>query len=160
MLDVNTTVLDGRRITLREIVHACNTVPFLGDNRLVIVNDLLVQLQGGKKRGKGGKKGAEAEDTLQDDVNSPHASFLHELQNYLQRLPDTTVLVFVESELLAPNIHCARWHERTMTREGSRSSVRFPRMEGMVRANWRGGSRIERRTKGWNHGRCGPVLAT
>ncbi len=101
MLDVNTTVLDGRRITLREIVQACNTVPFLGDNRLVIVNDLLVQLQSGKKRGKGGKKGAEAEDALQDEVNSPHASFLHELEDYLQRLPDTTVLVFVESELLA-----------------------------------------------------------
>ena len=102
MLDVNTTILDGRRITLRDIVHACDTVPFLSENRLVIVKDLLAHLQGGKKRGKGSKKASETETASSSEgADSPRTSFLKELQDYLRRLPDTTSLVFVESELLA-----------------------------------------------------------
>ena len=36
-VDLNTTLLDGARLTLAELRHACDTVPFLAEKRLVIV---------------------------------------------------------------------------------------------------------------------------
>jgi len=50
MADLNTTFLEGRKVTLAELMHTCDTVPFLADRRLVIVEGLLTRLQG---RGKG-----------------------------------------------------------------------------------------------------------
>ena len=39
--DLNTTRLDGRKVTFGELIHACDTVPFMARVRLVIVDDLL-----------------------------------------------------------------------------------------------------------------------
>ena len=46
MADLNTTVLDGRDITLGELRHACDVVPFLAERRLVIVTNLLRRTHG------------------------------------------------------------------------------------------------------------------
>jgi DNA polymerase-3 subunit delta len=78
MLDLNTSRFDGRRVTLSELQHACDSVPFLARIRLVIVNDLF----------------------------TAKVDFVDELLAYLPHLPKTTRLVFVESRIL-PTSHPA-----------------------------------------------------
>ena len=51
MVDLNTSLFDGRTVRLGELMHACNTVPFLVEKRLVIVEQMIEHL-GGKGREK------------------------------------------------------------------------------------------------------------
>ena len=85
--DLNTTILDGRKITLAELIHASDAIPFLADKRLVVVEGLLTRLASRRK-------GA--------DESEPSASreFLSGLLDYLSRVPDSTRLVFVEPRTL------------------------------------------------------------
>ena len=69
MLSLNTTRFDGRKVTLSELQHVCDSVPFLSKRRLVIVEDLLKN----------------------------KAAYLDELLAYLAHLPESTSLVFLES---------------------------------------------------------------
>ena len=71
-VDLNTTFLDGRKATLAELRHACDTIPFLAEKRLVIVEGLLTRAAGQEE-------------------------FLGKLAGYLGQLPETTRLVFVEA---------------------------------------------------------------
>jgi DNA polymerase-3 subunit delta len=93
MADLNTTVLDGSKVTLAELMHACDTVPFLTDRRLVIVEGLLTRLGAGG-RGK-------------TDRDKEHPAWKKEYQEeltaYLERLPETARLVFVEGESISPS---------------------------------------------------------
>lgn len=72
MGDLNTTKLDGGDITFNDLRNACDAMPFLGERRIVIVNDLL-------KRFKQGNK-----------------DFYDKLVDYLPTMPDTTRLFFIE----------------------------------------------------------------
>jgi DNA polymerase-3 subunit delta len=72
LADLNMATLDGRRLKLDALVAACEALPFLADRRMVIVNDLLKHQKAGKDR--------------------------DELRAYLERVPPTCDLVFVESE--------------------------------------------------------------
>ncbi|MFL7791415.1 MAG: DNA polymerase III subunit delta [Anaerolineae bacterium] len=89
-VDLNTTLLDGRKATLAELRHACDAIPFLAEKRLVIVEDLLARTSGQEK-------------------------FLDKLAGYLGQLPETTRLVFVETKLLPashPILQLAQKDER------------------------------------------------
>lgn len=95
--DLNTTWLDGRTVTLGELRHACEALPFLSDRRLVVVTGLLSRL------GKG----------------TGEHPFLERLLDLLPSLPDTTRLVLVEDVGLAeghPVLKAARQHERGYVR--------------------------------------------
>jgi DNA polymerase-3 subunit delta len=81
-VDLNTTVLEGQKVALDELIHACDTVPFLAERRLVIINDLAARFE--PRRG-GEKEESEAEKAL-----------LQDLGEYLSRLPDSARLVFLE----------------------------------------------------------------
>ena len=83
-VDLNTTVLNGRTLTLADLRHACEAIPFLAEKRLIIVNDLLTRLV--PRKGK--------------EVSVTQKEFLAALADYLPRLPDTTRLVFVEGKPL------------------------------------------------------------
>jgi len=76
MLELNTTQL-SQPFSLAEIRQACDAVPFLAPARLVIVEDLF--------------------------VSKPDKKFLDELLAYLPQLPETTRLVFLESQALPAN---------------------------------------------------------
>jgi len=85
---LNTTVLDGRKVTLPNLVEACDALPFMSERRLVAVEGFWSRLEppdGGKT--KGSRRAISASDTV----------FVKGLMEYLPRLPDTTRLVFVES---------------------------------------------------------------
>jgi DNA polymerase-3 subunit delta len=72
LADLNTATLDGRRLKLDALIAACEAFPFIADRRLVIVQNLLKHQKAGKDR--------------------------DELRAYLERVPSTCELVFVESE--------------------------------------------------------------
>lgn len=77
---LNTTRFEGARVELGELAAACEAMPFLADRRLVVVRGQLGKAEGGGR----GVRGASTDQPLAD---------------YLERLPETTDLVFVESEL-------------------------------------------------------------
>jgi DNA polymerase-3 subunit delta len=93
MADLNTTVLDGKGLTLGELRHACDTIPFMADKRLVIVHGLLGRLAPAQRaQGTGPSKGNEAK---------RKEAYLADLEAYLPLLPPKTRLVFVESKTLS-----------------------------------------------------------
>jgi DNA polymerase-3 subunit delta len=94
-IDLNTLWLDGRTVTLGELRHACEAVPFLSDRRLIVITALLSRLDR-----EGGR-------------------FLEELLRLLPGLPDTTRLVLVEHQALHedhPVVKLAQQHERGYVR--------------------------------------------
>jgi DNA polymerase-3 subunit delta len=90
--DLNVTVLDGRKVTLSELQHAADAIPFLADKRLVIVEGLLTRLAARKGKGSAGDEDSPSSGATKD--------FLNSLLDYLPRLPDTTRLVLVEAQSL------------------------------------------------------------
>ncbi|MCP4538037.1 MAG: DNA polymerase III subunit delta [Chloroflexi bacterium] len=83
-VDLNTTHLDGKRLTLAELRHVCDAIPFLAKKRLIIVNGLLTRLA--SRKGK--------------EIATAQKEFLAALADYVPRLPETTRLVFVENKSL------------------------------------------------------------
>ncbi|MSP13341.1 MAG: DNA polymerase III subunit delta [Chloroflexi bacterium] len=97
MADLNTSVLDGRKLSLPDLIYACDSMPFLSERRLVIVDGLLTHL-GRKRKGN-----------IEDEANTPSEApsqerpaddFTKKLLDYLSHLPDTTRLVLIEREKL------------------------------------------------------------
>ena len=87
LVEINTVTLDGRRLTREELLHHCDVPPFLGDFRLVIVNDLLTGQE--KSKGPNGKQSAAAK------------QYIDWLVQYLPTIPDTTMLVLNESKKIS-----------------------------------------------------------
>ncbi len=83
-VDLNTTILDGGTLTLAKLRHACETIPFLAEKRLVIVEGLLTRLAPRKDR----------------ELSASQRELLTALADYLPRLPETTRLVFIEDKPL------------------------------------------------------------
>ena len=90
---LNTTILDGRSLTLADLQAACDTVPFLADKRLVIVEGLAARWE---RRQPG--EGVEPKPLAKSDRELEEA-----LQGYLGQLPASTRLVFVDDEVSASN---------------------------------------------------------
>lgn len=72
LADLNTTTLDGKKLKLDTLTAACEAFPFLVERRLIIVHDLLKHQRAGKER--------------------------DELRSYLEHIPTTCDLIFVENE--------------------------------------------------------------
>ena len=87
--DVNTVTLAGTT-SFGELVANANTVPFLSDKRIVIVEGLL---------GKFDKKGGSADD-------APDTGAWEGLGQALETLPPTTDLIFVEASLRRDSDTC------------------------------------------------------
>src|SRR2546425_916556 len=87
MLETNTTLLDARETTPQEVMAACDTAPFLGRRRLVIVEGLLQQANGGAKALRSKKRQAASE----GDEDPWQA-----LVDHIDAMPETTVLVLVD----------------------------------------------------------------
>ncbi|MEX0801173.1 MAG: DNA polymerase III subunit delta [Dehalococcoidia bacterium] len=85
-LATNTIVLDGRKTSAAEVMGACDTVPFLGSHRLVIVEGLLSRV--------GGRRGAEA---------SSEAAAWQPLGEYAGRIPESSHLVLIDGDVSAGN---------------------------------------------------------
>jgi DNA polymerase-3 subunit delta len=89
---VNTTVLDGRKLTLPELIETCDALPFMGKRRLVIVEDFWSRFEPGK-----GRRAKEEPASL----SAADTTLIQGVVEYVPRLPETTRLVFVESRSLS-----------------------------------------------------------
>ena len=93
VLAANTTVLDGQQVTLEQLSSACETVPFLAERRLIIVEGLLGRFEPGNKSGR--KKAARRAD--RQDEHQP-------IVDCVSRIPDFAALVMVVGGFLAFSI--------------------------------------------------------
>jgi DNA polymerase-3 subunit delta len=85
-LAANVVTLAASKTSPQEVIAACDTVPFLGDHRLVVVEGLL--RGGGRSRDQDG-----------DDDDEPGVSGGWDaLVEYVDRMPETTVLVLIGGE--------------------------------------------------------------
>lgn len=87
-LTVNTTTLDGRQLTLDNLKSICETVPFLAEKRLVIVEGLLERFE---SKGKSGTK----KTSRPDSQKNGHKSIV----DYISQIPESTVLVVVDGKI-------------------------------------------------------------
>ena len=62
---LNITIFDGNKVTLGELQHACDSVPFMAERRLVIVEGLLNHLESRRISWK---------DNATDSISSRHLS--------------------------------------------------------------------------------------
>ncbi|MBN1660476.1 MAG: DNA polymerase III subunit delta [Anaerolineae bacterium] len=84
MGDLNTSILDGQRITFGELRHVTDAMPFMAERRLIIVHGLLARLV---PPGKG-------------QTQPELSKFVDDLAGYLPHLPETTRLIFCEQSKL------------------------------------------------------------
>ncbi len=79
----NTTVLEGAKLTLEQLRAACETVPFLADKRLVIVEGLLERFEPKKKNSRNGKKGSSRQPSPVEDCQ-PIAAVIKNLPPFTE----------------------------------------------------------------------------
>ncbi len=93
LLAANTTTFDGQQMTLDQLRAVCETVPFLGEKRLVIVNGLLERFEAKSKFSRQ-KKITPA---------SNHQNEYKSLAACISKLPDSIVLVLMDGKIKSNN---------------------------------------------------------
>ncbi len=127
--DLNTALLDGRDLAPGALQAACDTVPFMGNTRLIVVRDLVPPP---RPRDKGPQKEPRPAKTAADDAR------LRALEGYLPQLPASTRLVLEETGDLPPT------HALLKLAAACGGQVKaFPAMRGHDLARW-----IARRAEG------------
>jgi DNA polymerase-3 subunit delta len=102
LADLNTTRLDGRQATLPEIQNACDTMPFLAQRRLVIVEGFLGRpATPPRNRQPVPDQAVSGEPTI-TEAPTPETDKAQNkaLLAYLDRAPETSELVLVEEEVI------------------------------------------------------------
>lgn len=90
MLAASTVVFDARQATPQEVIAACDTVPFLSSRRLVVVEGLLEQIAGGARGSRPRRRSPKS---------SGSAGPWQALADYVERMPETTVLVLLDGDV-------------------------------------------------------------
>ena len=85
--DLNTAVLDGRSLSLDEMRTTCNTMPFLAEKRLVIVEGMLARF--------------EPRASISESAKSQNDPLASGLRAYLPDLPESAQLIFTERGALS-----------------------------------------------------------
>ena len=117
LLSTNTTLLDGKQLTPGELRMVVETVPFLAENRLVIVEGLLGRFESGNKARR--RKSSPA-NGRQDDAKSFAAA--------MDNLPPSTVLVLTDGRIKNAN---------PLLKQLSGAKVMsFPLLKGDVLRQW------------------------
>ena len=93
LLATNTTTLDGQQLTLDQLRAVCETVPFLAERRLVIVNGLLGRFE---PKSKSRRQGKTASITNQQNEYKSFAS-------HITQIPDSTTLVLIDGRIKSSN---------------------------------------------------------
>ena len=93
LLAANTTVLSGERLSLEQLRNVCETVPFLTEKRLVIIEGLLGRFE---SKGKPARQPKAKPATKQQ---SGHKQW----SDYLGNTPESTIVVLVDDGLKSSN---------------------------------------------------------
>lgn len=91
-LAANTAVFDGQQVSIGQLRPVCEAVPFLADKRLVIIHGLLARFEAGTRPARSKKNGVSSR---QDEYRS--------LAQYLNSVPDSTVIVLVDGRIKGRN---------------------------------------------------------
>ena len=86
-LAINSTIFDGRQLKLNQAISACNTVPFIGQKRLVIVEGLLDRFE---------SRGTARQSKDWEEWQA--------LKDYIDRMPPTTILILIDGRLAKDNM--------------------------------------------------------
>lgn len=100
MVDLNTTRLEGRSLTPAQLENACDTMPFLAEKRLIIVDGLLARLAATPRKAKPDEPPSEdapADDLSPEAMKGQTKAFL----SYFERVPESAVLVLMEEDVAA-----------------------------------------------------------
>ncbi|MBN1863191.1 MAG: DNA polymerase III subunit delta, partial [Dehalococcoidales bacterium] len=92
LLATNTTVLQGAQLTLGELRNATETVPFLAEKRLVIIEGLLERFEA---KGRSGRKKNSGKANQKDDYQP--------WTDYLKTVPESTIAVLIDGKLDSRN---------------------------------------------------------
>ncbi len=123
-LTTNTTVFDGKTVTLEQLRNACETVPFLAEKRLVVVEGLLERFEPPRKNGrKNASRQVEQAEEIKKIVDS------------VKKLPPFTELVLIGGSVKAANPLLRELSVMTKPRS-------FPMLKPLQLSQW-----IERRVK-------------
>ena len=93
-LAVNTSSLDGPRLTLNELKNQCGAIPFLSSYRLVIVDGLLQCFEPSRGKAQPVKGARKYESKLKEWQG---------MDTYIKQIPETTVLILVDGKIKGPN---------------------------------------------------------
>ena len=93
LLLANITVLDGQQLSLAQLRSICETVPFLAENRLVIIEGLLARFEA---KGKSSPQKKTMQATNQE--NEPKS-----LAAYISKIPESTILVLIDGRVTSNN---------------------------------------------------------
>jgi DNA polymerase-3 subunit delta len=138
----NTTILEGARVTPEQLRSACETVPFLADKRLVVVEGLLERFE---PKGKGKKKKSSRSPDPSEDFQP--------LVDSMKDLPPFTELVIIGGDVKSNNPlllglasmakvskfpmlkydELKRWVEQRVAQAGEGSGISARAVELMVR---------------------------
>ncbi len=102
MLALNTARLAGKDLTFAELQAHSDTVPFLADYRLVVVEGLLGQLDP-RRAGRPGESDRGAGGSGSRRGSRGASSGWDQLEQYSANVPETTCLVFIEGPLQPQN---------------------------------------------------------
>jgi DNA polymerase-3 subunit delta len=97
-LATNTITFEARATSPQEVMAACDTVPFLGDGRLVVVEGMLGTAGRVKRGGR-----SRAKPKAQTDDEDVGAGAWGVLADYVPRMPATTTLVLLDDEVPTAN---------------------------------------------------------
>jgi DNA polymerase-3 subunit delta len=97
MLATNTATFEGNQVRSDELLAVCNTVPFMGAHRLVLVEGLLARFQAprGRRRAAAGQTG--------EPGRQVNLGPWRDLPAALESLPPSTTLVFVDEDVSEGN---------------------------------------------------------
>ena len=90
---LNTTILEGRQLTVDQMRPVCEAMPFLTEKRLVIITSLLQRFEP-RKRTSGISRSSRKATPVQD--HKP-------LGEYIPTVPDSTVIILVDEKISSSN---------------------------------------------------------
>jgi DNA polymerase III subunit delta len=93
MAGMNTSLLDGRKLTLKELSDVCDAVPFMSSHRLVVVDGLLKRFQPGEKQARNGETEENGENGIKNQKD------WKEFTEYVKQIPQTAVLVLFDADI-------------------------------------------------------------
>jgi DNA polymerase-3 subunit delta len=118
LLATNTTTLDGQHLTFDQLRTACETLPFLGERRLVIVSGLLERFEARNK-------------TRQREIVPSQENEYNALVTCLTNLPDSTTLVLMDGQVKSGN--------RLLKALSAKARIKpFPLLRGSKLQQWVG----------------------
>lgn len=96
---LNTARLEGRQAGISELRNACDTLPFLAERRLVVVDGLLARLAASKARARGTGQPEDEEGAAEERPSSEALKGqARALLAYLDDVPGSTELVLLEED--------------------------------------------------------------